>query len=194
MFSNGTPSFSPVNPVDAHLACRDIDQSLEHKGRLRPSGAAIGVDWHGVSEDHLDLAVDGWGGIDAGKQWAVKVGRDVGPERRDVAAKIGDGLYPQPEKLAVGVERELRLGDVITAVSVRDKSFAALAHPLDRPPDLAASPGHNGLFGVVELLHAEAAADIGCYHPQLLLRDVEHEQAHKQPHHVRKLACRPKRV
>src|SRR5262249_8246502 len=47
---------------------------------------------------------------------------------------------------------------------------------------------------VVELLHAEAAADIGCYHPQLLLRDVEHEQAHEQPHHVRKLACRPQRV
>src|SRR5262245_11724667 len=84
-----------------------------------PSSAAIGVDRHGVSKDHLDLAVDSRGGIDTGKQWAVKVGRDVGPERRDVAAKIGDGLYPQPEKLAVGVERELRFGDVITAVSVR---------------------------------------------------------------------------
>src|SRR5262245_45756161 len=74
-----------------------------------------------------------------------------------------DGLYPQPEKLAVGVERKLRLGDVITAVSVRDKSFAALAHPLDRPADLAAGPGQNGLFGVVELLHAEAADDHSVY-------------------------------
>src|SRR5215831_10902569 len=183
-----------LDPVNAYLGRRDIDQPLKYKGRLRPSSAAIGVNRHGVSEDHLDLAVDGRGGVDAGKQWAVKVGGDVGPERRDVAAEIGDGLDPQPEKLAVGVEPELGLGDVIAAVSVRHESFAPLADPLDRPPDLAAGPGHNGLFGVVELLHAESAADIGGDHPQLLLRDVEHEQAHEQPHHMRKLACRPKRI
>ena len=183
-----------LNPVDAHLCRRNVDQPLEHESRLRPSSTAISVDRHGVGENHLDLAVDGRRGVDAGKQWTIKVGRDVGPERRDVAAEIGDGLDPQSEKLAVGVERELSLGDVIAAVSVRDKSFAALAHPLDRPPDLAASPGHHGLLGVVELLHAESAADIGCDHPQLLLRDIEHEETHEQPHHVRKLARRPQRV
>src|SRR5262249_38278021 len=153
--------------VNAHLGRRNIDQPLEHKGRLRSSSATIGVDRHGVSEDNLDLAIDGRGGVDAGKQWAVKVGGDVRPERRDVAAEVGDGLDLQPEKLAVGVEPELGLGDVIAAVSVRHKSFAPLADPLDRPPDLAAGPGYNGLFRACRLLHAEAPAHNGGDAPQL---------------------------
>ena len=44
-----------LDPVDAHLARRHVDQALEQEGRLRPAGAAIGVDRHGVGEDRLHL-------------------------------------------------------------------------------------------------------------------------------------------
>src|SRR5262245_38663555 len=77
----------------------------------------------------------------------------------------------------------------LSSDTVREIEYQILQ--LNRPPDLSAGPSQNSLFGVVELLHAESAADIGRDHPQFLLGDVEHEQAHEQPHHMRKLACRP---
>ena len=43
---------------DTEAARGEIDQPLERIGRLRPAGAAIGVDRHGVGEDALDRDMD----------------------------------------------------------------------------------------------------------------------------------------
>ena len=61
-------------------------------------------------------------------------------------------------------------------------------------PNFLRGPGDHHFFGVVELLDAEAAADVGRYDAQLVLRDVQHEVAHQQLHDVRKLAGGPHRV
>ena len=44
--------------VDSHVACGDVDQPLQHEGRLRPAGAAIGIDRHRVGEHHFHFAID----------------------------------------------------------------------------------------------------------------------------------------
>ncbi len=180
--------------VDAEIARGDVDQPLQHEGRLRPPGAAIGIDRHGVGEDHLHFAIDRGRQINAGEQRSVEIGRDVGTEGRNVAADIGERVDPQPEELAVLVERKLGFSHVVAALRVGDKAFAPLADPFDRPADFRAGPGDDRFFGIVELLHAEAAADVGRHDPQLVLRNVEDESAHQQPHHVRELARSPERV
>jgi hypothetical protein len=70
-----------LDAIDAEIARRDIDQPLQHEGGFRTAGAAIGVGWHSVRKYHLHLAIDRRGGIDAGEQRAIKVGRNVGTER-----------------------------------------------------------------------------------------------------------------
>ena len=117
-------------PIDSHVACRDVDQAFEHEGRFRPPGAAIGIDRHGVGEDDLHFAVDRRRGVDAGEQRAVEIGRDIGAEGRDVAADVGDGVDAQAEELAVFVERQFGLGDVVAALRIGDEPFAALARPI----------------------------------------------------------------
>jgi len=46
----------------------------------------------------------------------------------------------------------------------------------------------------VELLDTESTTDIGRYHTQFVLWDVQHEVAHQQLHDMRKLTCGPQRV
>ena len=97
-------------------------------------------------------------------------------------------LTRSAEEFAVLVERQFGFGHVIAALGVGDEALAALAHPLDRPADFGGRPGDHRLFGIVELLHAEAAADIRRHDPQFVLRNVEHECAHQQANDVRELA------
>ena len=79
-------------------------------------------------------------------------------------------VHAQRQELAVGVQRQLRLGDVVAAMRVRHEALGALGRPLHRPAHLAGGPGDDRLLGVVEDLRAEAAADIGRHDAQLVLR------------------------
>ena len=72
-------------------------------------------------------------------------------------------------------------------------SLRSLTHFTGRP-SLRRRPGHQRLFRIVELLDAEAAADIGRHDAQLVLRDLQHEHAHQDLHDVRELAGGPQRV
>ena len=95
---------------------------------------------------------------------------------------------PQREELAVLVERQLGLGDMVAAVGVGHEGLGAVGRPLDRPAEPCGGPGDERLLGVVEDLGAEAAADIGRDHAQLVLGDAEDEGAHQQADDVRVLA------
>src|SRR4029077_18266962 len=89
-----------LNPVDLHLAGRDIDETLQQEGRFGTAGTTIGVDRHRVGEHAFDFAMNRGRGVDAAQQQAVEVGRDVRAERREVAAHISDGAHLQAEELA----------------------------------------------------------------------------------------------
>ena len=118
----------------------------------------------------------------------------LGPKVEIYPPRLAMRAHAQAEKLAVLVERQLGLGDVVATLGVGDETLAALADPLDRPRELAGRPGDHGFLGVVELLDPEAAAHVGRHHAQLVLRDVQHEEPHQQADDVRELAGRPQRV
>ena len=162
-----------LDAIDSEIARRDIHQPFQYEGRLRAAGAAIGVGWHGVGKNHFDLAIDRRGRVSAGEQRAIEVGRDVGPERRDVAADIRQRRHPQPEELAVPVKRQLGMGDMIAALRIGLESFAAIGNPFDRPFQLTRGPGHQCLLGIDDLLAAKAAADVRGHHAQLAFRYAE---------------------
>ena len=100
----------------------------------------------------------------------------------------------QREELAVLVERELGVRDVVAAVRVGEERLAALGGPLDRAVDVLRRPDHRGLFGVQVDLRAEAAADVGRDHAHLVLGQAEHERRHQQALDVRVLARHVERV
>ena len=180
--------------IHLHVARRLFDDALDHVGGFRPAGAAVGIDRRGVGEHRLDLDVDRRRLVLAGQQGAVEDRRHARREGRQVRAHVGDGLDAQRQELALGVQRELDLGDMVAAVGVGQERFAALGGPLDRPADLLAGPDQRGLLRVEEDLRAEAAADIGRDHAHLRLRQAEHERAHQQPLDVRVLVGDVERV
>jgi hypothetical protein len=126
--------------VDAHFTGAHLGQALDHEGRLRPPGAAIGVDRHGVGVDRVDLAIDLRDRVLTRKQGRVEIGRDRRREGRHVGAEVGDRLSAQAEDFAVAVERHFRMGDVIAAVRVGEKRLAAFGDPLHRTANATRRP------------------------------------------------------
>ena len=160
--------------VDLHLAGGDVDQPLEQEGRLGTTGTAISIHGHGVGEDAFDLAMNCGRGVDAGKQQAVEIGRDVRSKCRQVAAHVGDGAHLQSEKLSVLVQGQFGFADMVAAVGVGQEALAPLVDPLHRPIHFARRPGGDDLLGIDELLDAETATDIGRNDPNAILVEAQH--------------------
>ena len=59
---------------------------------------------------------------------------------------------------------------MVARLIVGQKDLAALGGPFDRATELARKAEHNGLLSIERALGAEAAAHIGRYYPQLMLR------------------------
>ena len=82
---------------------------------------------------HLDVA--GRKRIGAGEHADI-VGRRTGAAVGGViGADIGVVAHAEGEELAILVERELGLGDVVAAMLVGQEGFAAVRHPLHRPAE-----------------------------------------------------------
>ena len=158
---------------DPGLTRRPIDQALDQVGRLRPPGAAIGIDRHGVGVDAAHPDEHRRGLVDAGQHRGAEI-RDVGPVLRQVGAEIADDVEAHGEEGAVGIERDLADREVVAALRAGDEVLAALRHPLHRPVQPARGLGRQGIFAVGEGLGAEAAADIAGDDADLVLRHPEH--------------------
>ena len=103
-----------------------------------------------------------------------------------VGVGVGVGIVgPVEAAAAVGADTE----DVVAAMGVGQEALAALRHPLHRlAAQLARGPEAGDLFAVGVDLGAEAAADIGCHDPQLVLRRQPDEGGQDQPGDMRVLA------
>ena len=121
--------------IDLQLARRLARRCARHVGRLGPAGAAIGVDRRGVGEHRLHLGVDRRRRVLAGQQRRVEDGRHRRREGRQVGAHVGDRLDLQRQELAVLVERQLGMGDVVAAVRSRSgtTSLRSAVHLIGRP-------------------------------------------------------------
>ncbi len=104
------------------------------------------------------------------------------------------GLDPQPDNLVVLVEGHLRMRDVVAAMRVGEERFRTVASPLHRTADLLRRPQRHHLFRIDVDLGAEAAADIGRDHAQLVLRRNVVERRQHEAGDVRILRGGVKRV
>ncbi len=180
--------------IHLHFLRRLADDALDHEGRFGPSGAAIGVDRRGVSQRRLHVGVDERRRVLAGQQRCVEVGRHRRREGREIGAHVGDRLDLERQELAVLVERQLGVGDMVAAVAVGHERFGSFGSPFDGTSDTRGRPADHGLVGVAEDLAAEAAAHIGGDDAQLVLGDAQHEGRQNQAQHVRVLRRRPQCV
>ena len=171
-----------------------MHEPLDDVGRLGTASPAIGIDRRRVRERCRHLGVDGGRRVLAGQQRRVEDRRDARGERRQVRAHRSGRVHAHREELAVLVERELGVRHVVASVRVGEEALAPLGRPLDRAVDALRRPHHRRLFGVEVDLRAEAAADVGRDHADLVLGQAEHERGHQQPLDVRVLAGDVERV
>ncbi|MGY3471566.1 hypothetical protein ACVW0I_008437 [Bradyrhizobium sp. LM6.11] len=116
----------------------------------------------------------------ARQQRRVEIGRHRRREQRHIGAEIGVGLHLEAGDLVVGVERHLGMGNVVPAMRIGEEGLGAVAGPFHGTADLLRGPQRHHLFGIDEDLRAEAAADVGRDHAQLVLRgDVVERRQHE---------------
>ena len=85
-----------------------------------------------------------------------------------------------PEAAGLAAAAGLRITAFIEPARYDPESYIAA-------PDLRRRPGDQGFLGIMEGLGAEAAAHIGGYDAQFMLRYLQHEGAHQQTDHMRNL-------
>ena len=163
-----------LHPVNPGLERGGVNQPLDDVVALRPPGAAVGVHWHRVGEHADHVGVDRLEAIDAGQHLGARHRRDHRRVVGQVGAHVGDVAYPHRQELAVLVQRDLTLHDVVAAVRVGQERLAALAGPLHRTAQLAGGVAGQRVLGVQEQLHAEAAAHVGRDDAEPVLGHVEH--------------------
>ena len=114
----------------AELACRRIDQPFDHISRLRPPGAAIGIDRHGIGEHGAHAAMEGLDVVEPGQHAGAAV-RNVWPEGREICAHVAHQVDVHAQELAVLGQRHLRGGDVVAALRVAYEVIGAVSGPFD---------------------------------------------------------------
>ena len=83
-----------------------------------------------------------------------------------------------PRKRSVVLERRLQLPVLVTLLDRGEKVLAAVLHPFHRAAEPEPGGRDRDLFGIHDELGAEAAADVGRDHANLVL--VEPEQPHQE--------------
>ena len=184
VLGDGVPA-PEVDGVAAELAGGGIDELLDHIGRFRAAGAAIGAGRVGVGEHACRLDMDGGRHVGAGEGAEIG-GRRPARHRRHIGADIDPGAHPHGQEIAVPVERERRLGDVVAALVIADQPFRSLAGPFHRPPGLARCPEHQDLFRVHAAPEPETAAHV--------IRDDADPVLGQMEDVARKRASQPMRV
>ena len=82
---------------------------------------------------------------------------------------------------------------MVAAMRVGKERFRTVRHPFHRPADLTRRPETDDFLRIDENLRAEAAADVGRDHPQLVLGRDPDEGGNNQPRDVRILRRIPER-
>ncbi len=157
--------------VDAELGGGEVDHPLDDIGRLGAAVAAIGPHRVGVRIDGGHVGIDRRRAVDAGQ------GSEIGDKSVGAGLRVGadgrDRAHAQAEKMALGIERQLGLGDVVAGLRVAEKGLGARARPFDRPPRQLGGEQYQRDLVVDRRLHAKAAADVAGDDAHLALRHLE---------------------
>src|SRR5262249_26945194 len=98
---------------------------------------------------------------------------------------IGNRAQPQRLELAVGIERQLDLGDDVARMLVGEQRLAPLAGPFDGAPELARGPQHEAVLRILPALGTAAAAAVAAADAKMILRDLEDAPRQHVPHAMR---------
>ena len=158
--------------IDFHFVGRDVDQPLDHEGRLGPPGAAIGRGAVRVGEHARDRHVQRRRGVDAAHRADVDDRRHRAAERHE-GAEIAEAPDPHGEELSVLVEGECRVDDVVARVVVADMRFVAGGEPFHRLAGALRRPQHQDDLGIDRAAQAVGAADVAGDQPELAFRNLE---------------------
>ena len=118
--------------VDAELARGHVDDALDRVGRLRTPRAAVRACRRGVGEHAGGLHVDGRCGVDARDPTHV-VGAGPRAARGEIGADVEANGHAQRQELAVAIEGQLGLREIVAPVLVADEALTPVRRPLDGP-------------------------------------------------------------
>lgn len=180
--------------VDLQFARSRFHEAFDHIRCFRPPGATIRIDGRGVREDRFHLGIDGWRLVLARQQRRIQDGRHAAGKRRQIRAHVGRRMHAHGEEIALRIERQFRMRDVVAAMRIGQEGFGALGRPLDRSADLFRCPRERHVFRVQEDLRAEPAAHIRRNHAHLGFGQAQHECRHQQAFDVRVLVGDVERV
>ena len=159
-------------PVDAHFVGGAVDQPLHVVVGFGPAGAAIRAEQRGIGQHALDVDAEQRRAIDAGEVLAgvqrQRARRDAG----DVGAEVTVAAQAHREEFAVLVERKLGVDVLRTALTVGQEAGGAFVDPLHRTTEHFRGIQDAHVFGIVDVLHPERAADIGGEDAHLLVRQL----------------------
>ncbi len=167
-----------LDGADAESLGRALHQALHDVVGLGPAGAAVGVGRRRVGEAGLDREIQDRHVVSAADDLAAAVDRQARAVLRNIGTDVQDGLGAHGEDLAIGVEGQLRVVDLVAAVVVGHEGLAAVAVPLDRALELARRVDGHHQFGIALAAHAEAAAGVVGHQVEILLRLLEDPARH----------------
>ena len=148
-------------PVDAHLVGGAVDQPLHVVVGLGTAGAAIGAHQRGVGQHRLDVDAEQRRAVDAGE---ILAGVERQRPRRhagDVGAEIAVALRRTARNLPSASSASSAWMTLRAALAVGEEAGRALVGPFHRTAERLRRVQDAGIFGIVDVLHAEGAADIG---------------------------------
>ena len=177
--------------IHLQLARQHVHRTLDEVGRLRTSGAAVGVGRRLVGEDLGQRRPDRRDVVGrVGHQHRQR--RDGGRQQHVVGTDVGNQPHLQAEDLAVALGGQVDVADDVAPVRRRDERFRAILHPLDRHAEPLRDGRGDVLLGVDVDLGAEAATDLRGDRAHLILAQADHRRDHRLQD-VRVLRRRPDR-
>ena len=139
-------ALADLDRTETGVAAALVDQPLDQIGRLRPPGAAIGVDRRRCWCRCRGSAHRGAECRRAPVDMVRPPSRDARRVLREIGAHVGEEVDPHGEELAVLVHRHLGDRDVVAAVGVDEEMLGAVADPLDRPAELLGRDRRQRIF------------------------------------------------
>ena len=134
-----------------------VDQPLDHEHHLGAAGGTIRRGRHRVGE-HRAPANERDRDVVHARQHRHTLGeRDEG---HAVGADVAGVDAAQREEAAVGVERQLGVGDEVAGLVVGQHRLAPVARPLHRAAETPSRPRHQRLFRIAAVAGAVVAADV----------------------------------
>ncbi len=104
---------------------------------------------------------------------------------RDISTHIGKDFGFESQEFAIAIERKASPDEAVAAMRRGNEVLAAVPDPLHRAADAARRPQHQHPFRIKNVLHPEAAADIGNTDAKFFARDPEHRVCEQIADHVR---------